>query len=343
MNNWILNPSESGDIVVSSRVRLARNINDIAFTDKLDIEKARELIKTVEDAFYFSSFVNDKYKTIYLWENDNIDNRAYFEKHIISSKLIQNKDKTAFIVNDEETSSIMINEEDHLRIQSISAGFNLDETFAMADKIDDLLEEKIQYTFDEKLGYLTACPTNIGTGMRASVMVHLPALTMNNEISGVLNALTQVGMTLRGLYGEGSKPDSNLYQISNQVTLGISEEDIITNLKAVLNQIINQENMSREYLLKNYNNEVKDKIYRSIGILKNAVLLSSKECLGLLSNVRMGVEMGIVKELDKKTLNSLLIDIQPANLQKIFQKKMNEKERDLYRAELTRERLKSIS
>lgn len=339
MKNWIITPGETSDIVVSTRVRLARNVKDMLFTDKMNIDKAREVVKTVEDAFYSSSFTNNKYKTIYLWENDKIDNRVYFEKHIISSKLLQNSKKTAFIVDDNETVSIMINEEDHLRIQAISAGLNLDETYEMADNIDNLLEEKIQYTFDERLGYLTACPTNIGTGMRSSVMVHLPALTINNEINGVLNALTQVGMTLRGLYGEGSKAESNLYQISNQVTLGVSEEDILTNLKAVLNQIVNQENMAREYLFKNYKNEMEDKIYRSLGILKNAILMSSKECLSLLSNIRMGVEMGIVKEIDKKTLNNLLIDIQPANLQKTFGKKMNEKERDVYRAELIRKRL----
>lgn len=342
MKNWILDPAESADIVVSSRVRLARNINNNVFTDKMNTEQARNLVKMVEDAFYLSSFTKDKYKTIYLWENDKIDNRAYFEKHIISSKLLQNAEKSAFIVSEDETSSIMINEEDHLRIQAISSGFNLDDTYETVNNIDNLIEEKLQYTFDENLGYLTACPTNVGTGMRASAMVHLPALTMNNEIIGVLNALTQVGMTLRGLYGEGSKADGNLYQISNQVTLGISEKDIITNLEAVLNQIVNQENMSRKYLLQNYKNEVEDKIFRSIGILKNAVLMSSKECLGLLSNVRMGVEMGIVKDLDKKILNSLLVDIQPANLQKIFEKKMNEKERDLYRAKLTRKRLENV-
>ena len=233
----------------------------------------------------------------------------------------------------------MINEEDHIRLQCISAGLNLRESYDLANKIDDLIEESIEYAFDEKIGYITACPTNLGTGLRGSVMIHLPALTMNNEMNGILKALTQVGMTIRGLYGEGSKALGNIYQISNQITLGLSEEDIISNLEAVVNEIIGQENATRSRLYSTYRYELEDKIYRSLGILKSAVLLNLNECLELLSSVRMGVELGIIKDIDKCLLNKLLIETQPASLQLTFNSKLNEKEISINRARLVRERL----
>lgn len=278
-----------------------------------------------------------------MWELPPSLSRTYIEKHLISFNLLNNKDKAAFILNSDETVSIMINEEDHIRLQCITAGFNLKEAFDCAQGIDNLLEKRLDYAFDEKLGYLTACPTNLGTGMRASVMIHLPALTMNNEMNGVLNALTQVGMTIRGLFGEGSKTKSNIYQISNQITLGISEEDIINNLNAVVNQIINQEKLSRQNLMKNYKYDVEDRIHRAFGILKSAVLLDITECMELLSNVRMGVELGILKEVDMVNLNKLLVDTQPAILKNKLGDNgdnISQKEVDFNRAKMVREVLK---
>lgn len=339
MQNWINNYGEDGNIVLSSRIRLARNIQKISFPDRLDENNGKELIKNVEDAFYKSSYTKDNFKSIYLWEADENLRKSYFEKHFISPKLISNYKKSAFILDKDETVSIMINEEDHIRLQCITAGLNLKEAYEMADKVDNLLEENLDYAFDEKLGYLTACPTNLGTGLRASVMVHLPALSINGEMSGVLNAVTQVGMTIRGLYGEGSKAEGGLYQISNQVSLGLSEEDILNNLNAVVNQIIYQENWSRENLMKKRSYELEDKISRSLGILKSAVLLNSKECLNLLSYVRMGVEMGIIKDVNKDVLNKLIVETQPATLQNIYQNNLSDRERDLYRAKLVRENL----
>lgn len=186
---------------------------------------------------------------------------------MISKELIKNKEGSAFILGENDTVSIMINEEDHIRLQCISAGLNLRESYALASRIDDLIEESVEYAFDEKIGYITACPTNLGTGLRCSAMIHLPALTMNNEMNGILKALTQVGMTIRGLYGEGSKALGNIYQISNQITLGLSEEDIISNLEAVVNEIIGQEIATRNRLYSTYRYELEDKIYRSLGIL----------------------------------------------------------------------------
>lgn len=339
MLNWIRDDEQENSIVLSSRVRIARNIDKLAFPHKLECEKGKDVVKQVEDAFYTSSTTEKDFKTYYLWQNDSVENRILFEKHLASYNLLNGSNKSAIILDNKETISIMINEEDHIRIQSITAGLNFNEAYDVADKIDNLLEEKLHYAFDEKFGYLTACPTNIGTALRASVMIHLPALSMSNEMNGVLNALTQVGMTIRGLYGEGSRTRGNLYQISNQVTLGLSEEEIINNLIGVVKQIINQENICREKLLNDYKYELEDRIFRALGITKSAVLLDSAECLNLLSDVRMGIEMNLIDNINKKTLNTLLVDSQPASLQKVFGKKMTEKERNFYRAKLVREKL----
>lgn len=339
MKNWI-NYDNRDNFVLSSRIRLARNINRCPFPHKLDCEKGRKIVKDIESALYVSDDMKRDYKSIYLWESPPSLNRTYIEKHLISFNLLNNKDKAAFILNSDETVSIMINEEDHIRLQCITAGFNMEEAFDCAQNIDNLLEKGLDYAFDEKLGYLTACPTNLGTGMRASVMIHLPALTMNNEMNGVLNALTQVGMTIRGLFGESSKTKSNIYQISNQITLGISEEDIINNLKAVVNQIINQEKLSRQNLMSNYKYDVEDRIYRALGILKSAVLLDVTECMDLISNVRMGVELGILKEVNIVNLNKLLVDTQPAVIKNKLGDNISKKEVDFNRAKIVREALK---
>lgn len=340
MQNWLKCDDNPDNLVISSRIRLARNIKNEPFPDSLNENKARELVGKVEDAFFKTSHMQDEFKSIHLWDYDKTYNRSFIEKHLVSNKLIDNKNKSAFIVNKDETVSIMINEEDHIRLQCISSGFNLEEILDYSNKFDDLLEEKIEYAFDEKLGYLTACPTNVGTGLRASVMMHLPALTMNNQINGVLNALTQVGMTIRGLYGEGSGAYSNLYQISNQITLGISEEDILSNLKAVVNQLVNQEKLSRDQAKKKYNYELEDKIFRSLGILKSARVIDSKECLKLLSNIRMGIEMGIINNINKNVLNDLLVNTQSATLSIIYDNKLTGRDLDIKRADYIREKLK---
>lgn len=343
MKNWLKAKSENDDVVISSRIRLARNLKDIPFPNRLSENDAKDIVKKVEDAFYSVPYMEEQYKTVYLWQSDDISNMAHLEKHLISKKLISNKNEAAFILGKDETVSIMLNEEDHIRLQSITGGLNLKEAYQYTNKLDDLLEEKLDYAFDEKLGYLTSCPTNLGTGLRASVMIHLPALTINKEIAGLLKGLTQVGMTIRGLFGEGSQGDGNIYQISNQVTLGLSEEEILTNLTGVINQIINQERLTRDNILNKKKYELEDKIFRSAGILKSAIILTSREALNLLSNVRLGVEMGIIKDVDKTILNKLLVDIQPATIQKNSKEMLTDKQRDLKRAELVKDSLKIIN
>jgi protein arginine kinase len=339
MENWIKHKTEDNDIVLSSRIRVARNIKNKPFPHKLNECESREIVKSVEEAIFASAHIKKQYNSIYMWELDDGTGKYYLEKHLISPKFLTNKEKAAFILGENETVSIMINEEDHIRLQCITGGLDLNDPYDMANKLDNLLEENIDIAFDEKLGYITACPTNIGTGLRASVMIHLPALTMNDEMNEILKVLTQVGMTIRGLYGEGSKAEGNIYQISNQITLGVNEEDILNNLKTVVTQIVNQEYMTREKFLKSYRYELEDKIYRSLGILETAVLLNINECLDLLSNVRMGVELGIIKNVDKMRLNSLLFEAQPAALQKRLKTNLSDKERDFSRAKLVREEL----
>lgn len=343
MKNWLEVDTEAEDIVLSSRIRLARNIKDDPFPNKMNEEDGKDIVKKVEEAFYSSPYMEENFNTIYLWQNDDISNISYLEKHLISRKLVGNKGKAAFIIDHSETASIMINEEDHIRLQSIAGGLNLKEALDYANKLDDLLEEKLDYAFDSKLGFLTSCPTNLGTGLRASVMVHLPALTVNNVLPGLLNALTQVGMTIRGLYGEGSKGQGNLYQISNQLTLGLSEDEVLTNLTGVINEIINREKLERDRVLSKNRLEIEDKIYRSMGILKSALILNTEETLNLLSNVRLGVEMGILKNVDKTILNKLLVEIQSATILKYNDEKIGEKEVNLYRAKLVKDKLKNIS
>lgn len=337
MINWTKPSSSNDDIVLSSRIRLARNLLGIPFPNKLDNDAARGLSKKITDSFLQEN--EENFNRVNLWESDKLNNRIYYEKHLISKKLINNREISSFIYNGDETISLMINEEDHLRIQTITAGLNLKEAYAEADKIDDILEDRLDYAFHESLGYLTACPTNIGTGLRASVMIHLPAITQSNEIKEVSNILNRVGMVIRGSYGEGTEVLSNLYQISNQVTLGLSEEDLIKNLEGIVSEVINQEKKARDNIYNNYRYELEDKIMRSLSVLKSSVLISNKEALELLSNVRMGVEMGIIN-IEKEKLNSLLYKISSPVIASEEGKGLSEKDKNIIRSKILKETLR---
>ncbi len=334
MENWVR--ASQGNIAISSRVRLARNLKDYAFPHKLSQESGREIVKKVEEAIKGSN-LGEGFTTHYLWDMRDNEKLSYMEAHLISPKLINNSSISAFMVNEDKTISIMINEEDHIRLQVISGGLQLLECYEMAVKIDNLFEEKLDYAFDEKLGYITACPTNLGTALRASAMLHVPALAINRELDNIFNAVTKVGMTIRGLYGEGSKAEGDFFQVSNQLTLGISEEDILNNLNAVVNQIISREQWFRQEMYENHKYEFEDKVYRALGTLSSAVLLSSRECLNLLSYVRMGVEMEIINNIDRKDLNALLLKTQPANILQSYPGVTSERERDFIRAKIVRE------
>lgn len=337
MNNWINGNTDSNNIVLSSRVRIARNLDKVPFPHKLSEDESKDVISKVQDGFFKAIKDKESFRLINLDEISKDEVQYYVEKHVISKKLSENKNG-AFILNKDETLSIMINEEDHLRIQSITSGLNIKEAYDEANKIDDFLEQNLNYGFDEDIGYVTACPTNLGTGLRASAMLHLPAITLNNEMNGVLKALTQMGMTIRGIYGEGSKAEGNIYQVSNQITLGISEEEIIRNLQGTVSQIVNQEIKTRELVNNKFKYELEDKIFRSLAILKNSRLLSTEEGLELLSNVRLGVEMGIIENITQQFLNELLVDCQPSSLKRILCKDLSNNEINLQRAKIVRER-----
>ena len=328
-------------LIMTSRIRLARNLNRIVFPHKLSSEQGKGLVREVEEAFYSDAFGKGDYSTIKLWETDKLTQTSYFEKHLISNNMINNSSKGAVILSNDYGESIMINEEDHIRIQCIKPGYNLEEAFRAANRIDDHLEKNLDFAFDEKYGYLTACPTNVGTGMRASVMIHLPFIATDNKVEESLYALSKLGIAVRGIYGEGSKVAGSMYQISNQITLGFSEQETLSNLKAVINKIIIHENRAREAAYKNHKYEIEDRVARSLGTLKSAVLLTSSESLKLLSDVRLGIEMGIIKTLGAAMVDALIMEVQPATIEKQAGKNLTKEEINLARAKLVKRKIRT--
>jgi len=335
---WINSPGPESDIVISSRVRLARNLSNVPFPHLLSDRQAKQIVYDVYSALKDNPVFSKDMELYNMNELTAEQKIMLSEMHFISMDLA-NSEKGAVIVNQDKTISIMINEEDHLRIQVMLPGLQLEEAFKQIDKIDDLLEEKLDFAFDEKIGYLTACPTNVGTGMRASVMMHLPALTMMEKIGQILSTISQVGLVVRGIYGEGSQAKGNLYQISNQITLGKSEEDIIQNVVSVARQILMSERKTRQNLSGEARLRLEDKILRSYGILTNAKLVSSQEAMSYISDVRLGVDMGIIKNLTPSVLNELFIMTGPAYIQEVSRNATTPLERDLYRANFIRQKM----
>lgn len=339
LKNWIYSSGDGlNKLVLSSRIRLARNLKGENFPHKLDNDRALLISDKIEKSL---EGYDDKFERIQLSSKSNLDKSLYLEKHLISKDLIKSSSRSSFFVNRDRTISVMVNEEDHLRMQFFNSGYNLVDTFSEAMKLDDFIEGTIDYCFDEKMGYITTCPTNLGTGMRASIMIHLPALTMTDHISKVYKALTQVGMTIRGLYGEGSKSEGCIYQVSNQVTLGVSEQDILNNLYAIVKELTDREINTRKTLFRDYKIEIKDKVFRSVGILSNSYSITSKESLELLSHVRFGIEEGMVR--GNICINQILIGCQPASLQKRLDvNNLTSKQRDFERAKFLRESFRGV-
>ncbi|AFK85995.1 MULTISPECIES: protein arginine kinase [Thermoanaerobacterium] len=321
------------DVVISSRIRLARNLSDIPFPSVMTEDEAEKVKESVKKAIFDSkTILSTQFLEYDMKKITPLERQSLVERHLISPDLAQNTKNGSALIKNDGTVSILINEEDHLRIQTIFNGLNLKEAWDLADKIDDLIEENISYAFDEKLGYLTACPTNVGTGIRASVMVHLPALTITGQIGNVLNSVSKIGIAVRGMYGEGTQSLGDIYQISNQVTLGQSEIDIIENLEGIVKQIISNERKSREDLYKKRKVQIEDRIGRSYGLLTNAKVMSTQEFMKLISDVRLGAVLNIVN-LDIQKIDEITTHIQPGNLQKIIGKQLEPYERDIKRAE----------
>lgn len=338
--SWYLDKGPENDVVLSSRVRLARNLKNYPFPSKMTQESAEVAYSKVKETILnASSNLSKEFSYIGMNELTDVDKVTLLEKHLVSVDLIKNSPKSGILMSKDENLSIMLNEEDHIRIQSILPGMQLNQAWELADKIDNIIEEKIEYAFNENYGYLTSCPTNVGTGMRASVMVHLPSLSMIGYINGLLSTVGKLGLAVRGTYGEGSQSVGNLYQISNQVTLGQSEDDIISNISGVIAQIIEQERMARNKILKESGIQFEDKIFRSYGIFTNARLLTSNECMNLLSDIKLGVDLGLINNISQKVISELMIITQPASLQKMAGRTLDDEERDIKRAEVVRKKL----
>ncbi len=333
-SKWMEGQGPESEIVISSRVRLARNIADYPFPYLSSDSQSEEILnmtyKTVQ------SF-KEKFYTLKISELEPLDRQVLVEKHLISPLLVKESRSSAVLLREDEGVSIMVNEEDHLRIQCLFPGLQLDKAWDAANEYDNLLEEHINYAFHEELGYLTSCPTNVGTGLRASVMVHLPALVLTNQINRILSAISQVGLAVRGFYGEGTEISGNLVQISNQITLGQSETEILQNLYGVTRQIIEQEQKARQSLLNESRDYLADRAGRALGLLTNARLMTSQEAMNLLSDLRIGVDLRLVEGPPAKVLNELLVLTRPASLQKLAGKKLSSTDRDVTRAKLLRE------
>ncbi len=335
---WLKGTGPNSDIVMSSRIRLARNLEKTPFSHWANKKQEKETLEYLEQAVLTLEMMNGSLY-VRMAEIDDVDKQFLLERHLISREHIVRPDFKAVVIGDREIINIMINEEDHLRIQVMQSGFNLQECWRIANRLDDSLHKKIKYAFNSEWGYLTACPTNTGTGIRASVMLHLPSLVMTKQINRVLQAITKLGMTARGLYGEGTEAEGNFFQISNQVTLGSAEEDIIDNLERIIRQVIGHEENARKSLMKQNREVLQDKIWRSNGTLRSAHIINTKETMGLLSMVRLGVDMGLISDIDRRAANELFILTQPGHLQKIEGRTLSSAQRDVKRANLIRRRL----
>ncbi len=324
-------------IILSTRIRLARNLEKTPFPSKLKKEDKAKVTETLGDAILKSnSTLSKDFKLYKLGEMSGNEKTAMAEEHLISLQMIQDEDG-AVLVNTDKTMSIMLMEEDHIRLQIIKGGYCLDEAYDLADKVDDVMEESLAYAFDEKFGYLTACPTNAGTGMRASVMMHLPALVMTGNITRVLQSFSGMGIAVRGLYGEGTNAEGALYQISNSITLGLSEAEIIEKLKSVVNRLSEMEKQARDMLVKNREDDFKDKLLRSYGVLKYAVKITSKEAKTMLSEVMLAQNMGIIECNGKMTPLELIVKTAPSHIG--GKDGLSPEERDKKRAEMIKENL----
>lgn len=336
--SWYLEEGKDSDIIISSRIRLARNIKEIPFKIKMTKEDKEKLLNKVK---FILPSLGYGLEFFSLKDMDDITKMSLVEKHIISPEMALEKGQDgAIIINSEENICIMLNEEDHIRLQVFTSGLDLQNTLNLAIELDKKLDEQLGYSCHPEYGYLTACPTNVGTGLRASVMVHLPALKLTGNLSKVLHIVNSFGMTIRGAYGEESKVKSDVYQISNNQTLGMKEQEIVVNLENITKKVVEQERLARKYLAKN-NEELEDKVYRSYGILTNARILSSEECDNLISDIKLGTDLGIMKELNDSKVKKIMIYTKPANLQKRVGKVLQAKERDKIRAEIVKQIIKA--
>lgn len=337
---WMREEGPDSDIVLSSRIRLARNFSDISFPIFAEQEALEKVMEFFREEYEHKSFREyQDFKFFPIKDLKPIERRVLVEKHLISPLLAKRTDTAASLISENEQVSVMVNEEDHVRMQLYFPGFQLDKALEKAFEFDDWIEEKVNYAFDEKAGYLTSCPTNVGTGMRASVMIHLPALAITKQINRIIPAINQLGLVVRGIYGEGSEALGNLVQISNQITLGKSEQDIVSDLQSVVAQLIEHERRARERIVNQSKTKLEDRVYRSYGSLKFSRIMESKEAATCLSDLRLGIDLGMIQHLSHNILHELMVLTQPGFLQQYAGKDLTANERDVLRASLIRERI----
>lgn len=338
---WLRGVGPESEIVVSSRIRLARNLAGFPFVTKLAKEQEEDVIDLVESSVRQAPALKDVLFIRY-HEVTELDKQFLLERHLISREHAVEQGEKAVAVSPNEIVSLMVLEEDHLRLQVFQSGFNITETWRIVNEISNELEKSLPFSFHTNLGYLTACPTNVGTGLRASCMLHLPGLVLTKQVNKVLQALAKLNLATRGLYGEGSQATGNFFQISNQITLGQNEEEILSGLEKVIHQMITHEKEARQYLLEKRKTKFEDQIWRALGTLKSARVVSSGEAVQLLSLVRLGVDLGFLQNLKHPELNGLFLLIQPAHLQKRNGRALGASDRDVRRADLIREKLKGV-
>ncbi len=334
MSKWYIGGGEKNEVVVSTRIRLARNLEEYPFPAKLSAAGKKQVNELVRDALLGGCDEDLSYI-----EMENLTRAqaiSLAERHLVSPEFASSVSGRALLLSEDESVSIMLCEEDHIRLQVMESGFALDSAYKRADSLDNAISSKLQLAFDERIGFLTQCPTNLGTAMRASVMLHLPGLGKSGQITRIASTVSKLGLTIRGAYGEGSSPNGDMYQLSNQVTLGISEETALNNLKSIAQQLVAQELAVRDQMLQSV--AWKDKIFRALGILSSARLLSADEFMQLASLVRLGAAQGLI-DISLEKLNELMVDMQPATINAREGKNLEPAQRDELRAKAVREAL----
>ncbi|MEI7533072.1 MAG: protein arginine kinase [Verrucomicrobiae bacterium] len=349
LHQFLISPSQAAQqhgphdrIVMSSRVRLARNLRDAAFPGWAKKPERVKILETILPALIGLPEMADSFAEAM----DNLtalDKQVLVERHLISREHAAKNVGSGIVLNREESFCVMINEEDHMRMQALRPGFQIREAWLAIDRLDSTLEKRLNYAFDNELGYLTACPTNLGTGIRVSAMLHLPGLVLAEQINPIIQSVNKLGLAVRGLYGEGTEALGNVFQVSNQMTLGESETVIVERLEKVLSQIIEHEENARQTLLEKKKKTVLNHVGRAYGVLANAHSISSKETMNLLSLLRLGIDLGSFPGTERALVDELFLTTQPAHLQKQHADKLSAEERDLIRADMVRERLKDVS
>ncbi len=340
---WLRADMPMTDIVISSRVRLARNVAGFPFLPKADNVQRREIYRLLREGID-KARVAEGLTFVDLEGVDEVDRQVLVERHLISRQHAESEGSRAVAFSPDQTISLMINEEDHLRMQVLRSGLQLDECWAAISAIDNAVEQYVDFAFHARFGYLTACPTNVGTGIRVSAMLHLPALKLANEMERAFRAAKDMHLAIRGLHGEGTEASGDLYQVSNQTTLGKSEDEIISEFKhLIIPKMVEYEKRARQALQRERSAALDDKIWRAYGLLTHARTVSTEEALFLLSHVRMGVSLGRIESLKLEALNDLFLMIQPAHLQKLAGRRLSGEERSVARADLIRKRLTNVS